>query len=77
MMIPWTVYLNNWLCIFVELLFFCSAPSMGDNKAVKVYQVYSQYWDSNIKPQLHDKKMLKDFIANAFGSDFGVEKNYV
>lgn len=37
---------------------------------------YSQYWDSNAKPWLHDKKMLKDFISDIFGSDFGVEKNY-
>ncbi len=37
---------------------------------------YTQYWDSNDKPWLHDKKMFKDFIKSTFGSDFGVEKNY-
>lgn len=36
---------------------------------------YSQYWDSNETPWLHDKKTFKSIIAKAFGSDFGIESN--
>ena len=36
---------------------------------------FTQYWESNYNEH-HDKKILREFIADTLGTDFGVKKNY-